>query len=216
MVGTKLSCHGKSAQISGHLFEARSVKWAIDLHQSYWQSHGILTLGRLSNLSSKKCTGNIVSTGICDVRLASGRQKCCVCGKIGIVLQKAISDKSLRWLVFSEFCRLLLTFPVGDSYFINSIYLLSPISRLSHVLLPRLIGQRVPPVKIVIKEKVISYKLQSPKFDEEKKMRDRHNILRKHCKGVSYWQTSNDIRFTTGITNIVWIFDQRTAPAAYS
>ena len=35
VVGTKLSCHGKSAQISGHLFEARSVKWAIDLHQSY-------------------------------------------------------------------------------------------------------------------------------------------------------------------------------------
>ena len=94
-------------------------------------------------------------------------KKCCVWGKIGIVLQKAISDNfSLRWLVFSEFCRLVLTFPVGDSYFINSIYLLSPISRHSHVLLPRLIGQRVP---LVIKEKVISYKLQSPKFDEEKK-----------------------------------------------
>ena len=86
VVGTKLSCHGKSAQISGHLFEARSVKWAIDLHQSYWQSHGILTLGRRSNLSSKKCTGNIVSTRICDVSQWQTK-KCCVCGKIGIVLQ---------------------------------------------------------------------------------------------------------------------------------
>ena len=35
---TKLSRDGKSAQISRHLSSARSVKWALDVHQSHWQS----------------------------------------------------------------------------------------------------------------------------------------------------------------------------------